>query len=223
MEPLMIDVHLCAPLALRHPWIHLDGLVAHLWLNRQMGREFYNLPNRVVDIELDLPLKRHPSGLWHASASVLIPQHAARRVWKTTIYKRFHEGRQHGPRSMRRVTRGSGHYKDYMIAMLTFPITTVRFYAVGDREALVDILSDLVTIGFKGAIGWGAVARIEVRPCARDHSIVSGNIAMRPIPTRLLAWWDDEAVLTWTVPYWDRRRAEPCAPPGAQVRWKGEM
>ena len=37
-EPFVVTCRLAAPVALSHPWLHLDGILAHLIRRRVLGR-----------------------------------------------------------------------------------------------------------------------------------------------------------------------------------------
>lgn len=217
--PLKIVFKLGAPVALTHPWLHLDGLISHLLLLDTLGEDYYVLPtkfpiNRLVrETRLpNPPIMRHKSGLYYASASIFDVD--TKRV--EVMYKRFEDS--YAPANARkRISRGSGHFRDYAMRHVYIPATTVTFYARGVPEVLERLLSYVPGLGDNVRIGWGEVRSFSIEEISDDYSIVCGNIATRPIPVNLLKSYSDAVMLAWRPPYWANDSVGLCAPPGATV------
>jgi len=97
------------------------------------------------------------------------------------MYKRF-EDRWAGGK--RKIYRGSGLFRDFMIQHLYVPTRTVIFYARADLEILKDLLKDLIGLGDNWRVGWGAVRKFVIEEIEEGWSIVADGRAMRPIPVR---------------------------------------
>lgn len=223
-EPLQITVWLRAPVSLNHPWIHFDGIVAHLIYRRVLGSRYYELPTKRVQ-HLDdrakgpyVDLLRRQGELFHASVSQFGPQP---RYGTIQYFKRF-EGR-FAPGRLRRIERGHGPLRDWMLRTVYVSAQWCRFYCCARRGLLEDLLTDLWGLGNDTRIGWGRVHHIEVEPIPQCRCLVVDGIAMRPIPVRLLASYDDAVALAWRPPYWARESVELCAPPGARVELAREL
>ena len=203
-EPFKIVFRMGAPIALNHPWLHLDGLISHLSLIEMLGRDYYLLPAkfplgrvlRGIKSFRKLPLKKS-GDLWHASVSILNPY----TVKLDTIYKRF-EDRWIPNTKKKRIYRSMGHFKDYAMSVPYIPATTCTFYGVGDVEMIERLLHNVVGLGNDTRIGYGAVRSFHIEPTERDYSLEKDSIAMRPIPMRYCEWAEEQVPLAWRPPYW---------------------
>jgi len=223
---LEIDFELGAPVALNHPWLYLDSIVFHLlWLN-ELKEVFYLLPQKLPISRLIRGLDLGPKPIRYARAG--IPMCSAGRflledgeevppaAWKhTKIYKRF-EDRWAGGK--RKINRGSGFFRDYMISQVYLPARKVRFWCVGDPEWLDEILQNLVSIGDNTRIGWGKVNGFQIREIAEDWSLVRDGLAMRPIPVEFCAEYEDVVPMAYKPAYWAPENVRPCVPPGARCK-----
>ena len=224
-EPFKIVFKMAAPIALNHPWMHLDGLISHLSLIEMLGREYYLLPAKFplgrvlkgIKSHRKLPLLKS-GDLWHASVSILEPY----TVKLDHIYKRF-EDRWIPKTKKKRIYRGMGHFKDYVLSIPYIPAKTCTFYGVGDVEMIERILHNVVGLGNDIRIGYGAVHSFKIEPTESDYSIVKDGIAMRPIPMRYCEWAAEEVPLAWRPPYWAPENVELCAAPFAEVKLGSEM
>lgn len=221
-QPFRVVATLATPLCLNHPWLHFDGLIAHLIYLRVRGRDYYTLPTkRVVHLAADEmgPYCRTlrvtndgMDGLTHASVSWFDPPDPAYRSLQ--YFKRFEE---RGWPRRNKVPLGSGHYRTWLLRWVYLPVHTVTFYGCGDIALVRDLLADLTHLGNDHRVGWGRIAALTVEPLAEDRSVVWQGRAMRPIPVRLLRSWSDAVPLAWRPPYWAVENVALCAPPGAEV------
>ena len=219
MQPFRLRCYLATPVALNHPWLHLDGVVAHLVQMRLRGRDYYTLPTKVPrPASQDFTRHRYQhvlletDGLTHASISWFHPH----KLVTVGYYKRF-EDQGFPVHRKKRVESGSGHYRSWMLRWAVVPAEYVDFYGVGDLALLGELLADLTHLGNDTRVGWGKVARWELEPIQDDRSLVWQGVAMRPIPVRYLASWSEAVPLAWRPPYWAAENVDLCAPPGAEV------
>ncbi|MDQ7851146.1 MAG: hypothetical protein RB148_12825 [Armatimonadota bacterium] len=215
-----IVFYLATPVALNHPWLHLDGLISHLVALRVLGRDYYVLPTKTVTSLSAKQLGRYQRVLrqwWElpqASVSFFHPDD----LFSLRYFKRFEP---RGFPGERKIDLGRGHYRTWMLRHVYCPAETVTFYGTGDLELVRDLLSDLTHIGNDNRVGWGRIHRLEVTELPEDRSLVWEGKAMRPIPIRFLRKWEDAVPLAWRPPYWAAENVEVCAPPGARVVLKG--
>jgi len=209
---------LATPLCLAHPWLHLDGIIAHLMHQRILGRDYYTLPTKTV---VSAPIPRawhhavlHYRGLAWASVSFFDPPDVGYYV--LDYFKRFEET----PcltRRQRKVPLGTGRYRSWRLRWVYVPAETVTFYGRGQVDLLRDWFQDLTHLGNDTRVGWGRLASWTLDVIPEDRSLVSDGRAMRPIPVRFLRRWEEAVPLAWKPPYWAADSVELCAPPGAAV------
>lgn len=218
-EPLKITFYLSSPISLNFPWMFFDSLVGWVLFVKALGQDYYLLP-RLLPLSGMLsrikfpphPIKRQ-GDLFHSSASVL----DAERTAIERMYKKF-EDRWAGGR--KKVSKGSGYFKDYMIQHIYIPASKVEFYVNADGEEMERICHVVQGLGDNSRIGWGAIKDFRIESVMEDWSIVKNDVAMRPIPVEMLEYASEQFPMSWKPPYWDRDNVAMCAPPGASVRVK---
>lgn len=215
---MKVVFRMVTPVALTYPWVHFDAILAHLWL-RKNYEGYRSLPSkRVVDLDMDLPLKK-TGDIYHASVSFFDVSDA----YTTKIYKRFCEKHLNLKRiRQKKIDRSRGHFKDFAISLTYIPARTVTFYAYGEIEEVEGLLRGLAGIGKKVAIGFGFYRDSSVEPIDEDYSVVKDGKAARPIPVDMVEEAEDVAMLAYRPPYWDRRRMKPCVPPGCHLHIKNQ-
>ena len=224
--PLEILLKIQTPVVLGFPFIHFDGLIAHLLARLILGQNYYTLPSKdPMPIIANLPmpiasLSFRNKQLFRASASQfnLSPQKFAQL---TTIYKRFEETQVHTIQTKKKKVRtNAGIYKNYAFQIPYLPATECRFYCLGHKEAREKLLEHLPGLGKKVLYGYGALGTIIVKRIKEDYSFVKNDLATRSLPVDLLEKTNDIVNLTWCPPYWDKSNITRCAPPGAEVTVK---
>lgn len=216
-RPFAVIARLATPVSLNHPWLHLDGLIAHLIYLRAAGRDYYALPTKTVRHLAQERMgpfvhtlaRRGP--LNSASISFFGPD---ARLGSLQYFKRFEE---RGAPNRGQVLLAGGHYRSWMLRTVYVSAETVTFYGCGDLALVRNLLGDLTHLGNDGRIGWGRVRDLAVNQTPEDWSLVKEGRAQRPIPVRLLADWEDAVRLAWRPPYWAPEHVELCAPPGVGV------
>jgi len=219
--PLKIKFYLSAPISLTFPWMYFDGLIGHLLTIDALGEDFYLLPRKFPFSRLlknsqipHFPIK-NTKGLYHSSASILDTDRKSLEI----MYKKF-EDRWAGGR--KKIYRGSGFFRDYMIQHIYIPTRTVIFYVMGKKKILTNLCSLVTGLGDNTRLGWGAVKNFGVDKISKDYSIIRKGIAMRPIPEHLLSYSSEKFNIAWKPPYWAAESVGLCAPPGAKVKLKNE-
>jgi len=219
-EPFKVVFKMASPIALNHPWMHFDGLIAHLALMNILGRDYYLLPAkfplgralRGIKFLEKLPLKK-TGDLWHASVSVLEPY----TVKLDVIYKRF-EDRWIPKTNKKKIYRGRGFFKDYAINIPYIPAITCTFYGVGDIEMIKKLLYNVVGLGNDTRIGFGAVSKFYIETTEKDFSLVKDGKAMRPIPIKYCEYYKEKVPIAWRPPYWAPENIDLCCPPFAEIK-----
>jgi len=139
----------------------------------------------------------------------------------TKIYKRFYtKGLPMTNIKTKKISRGSGMFRDHAMTLPILPTKTVIFYTVGIKEELKILLNALPGIGKKTAIGFGNFSNIELTEINEDKSIISNGKAMRPIPVDVVEPQNNTEIvyLAYKFPYWNKQNVLPCVPPGSPVK-----
>jgi hypothetical protein len=213
-KPFKVTFRLRSPLALSHPWLAFDGIIAHLLLLKALGPDFFITPkklNLLPYLSLPLPLKR-TEDVYHASVSIF-PTEVIPKL--TYLYKRF-EAQFASSLKKKKVDIGRGHFRDFKLSHPYIPMPNVIFYACGDVEYIGELLEGLVGLGDDVRVGFGIISKYEVEECDEDYSLVKDGRAMRPIPTSMCEEFEAQVPLAYKPPYWDPQNVALCVPPGAR-------
>lgn len=147
---------------------HLDGLLAYAMVQRRLLDE----PD-VADVALlgeDLPLaklQQDSEWAWHASMLHFIPagdaylQFATRRTDAQRLVGMLAEGGVEGMRGAQ-LDLGSGRLRNFAWYYPLQQMSRAVAYAVGDKDAVEDLLQDIKAIGKKHQQGNGLVAGVTV-------------------------------------------------------------
>lgn len=208
------------PIMLGHPWLALDGILAHLINREKRGQDYYTLPSKEVISQQFLyegsvmPLVQ-TKDVFHGSVAWLDCEEAS----TTTIYKRFAEQQSHTIHTKAKaIDIARGYFKAYAMRLPYIPARTATFYARGNLKEVLRLLSYLPGLGKKVAYGYGLIKSVSVEETDEDYSLVKDSIAMRPLPCSLGFDSDEKMMLAYKSPYWDKRNVAVCVPPGAKIK-----
>lgn len=173
--------------------------------------------------EVPIPLAKDESGkFYHASAlAVLAPCSLSQDVW----VQQFTEAAAPCIKNDKVDTgRGALRNKKELLHLVVTP--AVRFWAVGDPEAVVQLVKKVHYIGVRRAVGYGKVVRRTIAYVDRDYSVVDpdGNPA-RPIPisarSSVPSNWEIWRA-AYRPPYWRPENVDLCYMPPAWRWWPGK-
>jgi hypothetical protein len=223
-EPFEIVFPMLSPVALNHPWLHLDGVLSHALNGLCRGRESYLLPTKrpiaspAAHSRFRQMLKM-TQGVMHASISFFVPDIAPHSM---EYFKRFEADRF--PRK-RKVSLGTGYFRFWCLRQVYKPCAEVRFYGCGDIALVTELMHEITHLGNDTRIGWGSIDhnQIRINRLNEDRSLVYQGKAMRPLPARLCRRYSDAVPLAWRPPYWAAENIELCVPPGADVELNDEF
>lgn len=207
MVPLIVTATTPHGVVLSRPWgMALDGLLASViwhrrkWAARCAGERFVYQGEREPET-LELPLRRcgdsdDPDWHWLATFADLHPPADAGGAndvrWRTS--RTDHRRLQHlapviGSQA---VSDRTGRYQSRTVPVIAHPVSAVTWRAVGDVDAVAELLADLPSIGKHRGAGEGAVAHWEVSAApglsewAAGHEHAPGILG-RATPPRCLA------------------------------------
>ena len=219
-EPFVVYFRLRAPVMLNHPWLHFDGVLAHLLRLERDGRAFYALPAKEVvrsSTQEIFQILRTTENVFHASVSFFSEP---KRIGSAQYYKRFEENRCP---ARRKINLGSGRYRNWMLRGVVVAADHCYFYSCGKIDRIAQLLHHLPALGDNTRIGFGAIHSWHIERLPHDRSLVWQGRAMRPIPVRLLESYSEAVRLAWRPPYWGAESIDLCAPPETEVRLRGAV
>jgi len=218
-----------SPIALTHPYINFDGLIAHLLLRKLLGTSYGDLPtNLPLDFynHLQLPIARLSYGsnfIYQSSISLFDNE----RLYLTTLYKRFDDKHLSQLKTRKKkIDLNRGTLKSYAMKLPYRPCQQVRFHVKGDIDLIRELLDGLPGLGKKTSVGYGFINSFSITSTKENKSIIDKNgLAMRPIPCSFL---DDrlqyeKAVLAFKFPYWAKTSIALCCVPGEKIRLKSTI
>ncbi|MDD4865627.1 MAG: hypothetical protein PHQ28_00360 [Mycobacterium sp.] len=207
MQPLVITAATPHGVVLSRPWgIAFDGLLASVlwqrtkWAARAQGTWLtydHDQPPRLFD----LPLARcgdpgrDDDWHWMATFADLHPHSSdATRPdvrWRTSRTDRQRLQHLTAAISARTVSNRNGRYQDRTIPVAAHPAATVTWRAVGDADAIRELLEDLPSIGKHRGVGeglvtdWTVAAAPDVEAWDAGHTHTPGVLG-RTAPVRCL-------------------------------------
>lgn len=226
-EPLQLTVELASNVAMGGPSINGEGIIQRLALIDAFGRDYLTLgaeadreePKDFRDDDRVESGLTYTEGVAHASVGMLDTDKRT-----TTQYaSSYDEVQAHtvtGSRIRRKIPTTMGTFKSNLREVVYAPATRCTFYLHGDLDRLQELFDQhFLWLGTDTAGGFGQVSDYGFRQLDADFSLMhpTEGTAMRPIPTALLADYDDAVEMTWRCPYWYDEWATTCAPVGAEV------
>lgn len=109
-----------------------------------------------------------------------------------------------------------------------YPAAAVWWFAEGDADAVLNVLSEVLYLGKKRSAGWGAVSLSETFPATVDGVRDVQNKPLRPVPVDLFGLNSGQARPRirdsgWKGFYWDVREREPCFVPESVIRTQAQL
>lgn len=222
MNTLEITAYLNTPVATFNKWTPaIDGLLVYLILERE------NLlcPNPTAEQmlhayeQLDhlLPLgKGNIANDWYWQASS--PIFSSQQTYRDRYRKRwdYQENNLNWGKRKAKWHTSEGAEKSYDLPLECNSTQAVRWYVIGDRLRIADLLQSCTHIGKKRSYGNGEVRQWEVKTTPDDWHLVKDNKLMRPIPQRLAAGLPPSNTIMswgWRPPAWLSVNQELCLMP----------
>lgn len=191
----------------------LDGILLYQAMRREYGPRDATLPGTVPNVEMvPLPLERTNSAQWYYRCSFAQwPQVAHEKSAWTKRVATHRMAILDDAKS--KVDIGSGRYRSYHMPVFARAALFVDWYAVGDQDAIADLLRDVWAIGKKTVQGWGRVALWQVEPWDEDWSVWQDDQLMRAIPPENAFDPTDLRLIGYRPPYWMQENQTLCIVP----------
>lgn len=187
----------------------LDGILYYFAMAERYGQQGATHPgaehpDKVTGISLPLARVNEEGPQWFYACSWA--QWGPHVDYQSHWVKRFDLDLADLIDTPKRVDVASGRYKLYRMPVYCRHATLVRWYVVGHRESIEDLLALVTGIGKKAAHGWGAIARWTIEP-SQDWSVRRGDDLMRAIPAI------DGLLIGYRPSYWLPKNQTVCAVP----------
>jgi CRISPR type IV-associated protein Csf3 len=221
---------LCVRAYLRTPVIcdgalPLDGILLYQAARRRLGPRDATLPGlgcgpSPLHVHGLVPLAERNRGpeWYYACSFAQWPAHTAegRDYWNKRFDSQYSD--MLDMTQPRRVIVESGRYRSYHMPVFYRSALWVQWYAVGNLDAISDLLQDVWALGKKTVQGWGRVAAWEVLPWPEDWSVWRDGRPMRAIPASSLKTFPADLVYTGYRPsYWLRENQALCVVPTGEA------
>jgi len=218
-EPLCITAWLqCGVIS--DAMLPLDGVLYSIAMREKYGDRTATYsgvphPNAVPGVQL--PLKRingHQPMWFYAASFAQWSEPVARgsEFWNCRFD--FQHADLVGPDSKwGAVQESSGRYKAYHMPVFYRHAIFARWYVVGHRPSLAELLRFATHLGKKTDQGWGAVLRWDVQPWSEDWSVAGpeGKL-MRAVPAEL-GYKGPRMLYGFRPSYWQRNNQTMCTMP----------
>lgn len=220
-RPLVISCRVPQAICIPDGHLALDGLLAAAVV-MATGQPPALTPQDCARVEI--PVAREPEGRFHLASFAIYDVERRGRGYTNQRFP-LQEAQEMGDERLRRITITTGPCKSYRIPREHAFVadSAIRWYALGDADAILELLSVIRYLGKRRAVGLGKVVpgswRADpIEPWPGFPVLGRDGEALRPLP---MDWpWLGEhepAYRTLTYPYHDRAAEEFCAGPVA--RW----
>jgi len=215
MSPLIVSAQLEGGVVFHTP-IMLDALLMSVVANRRG----LLAPHNPGDAEpIDIPIKREPGGRFHlcSEAQFAVEENERRHKQRRAPVQEF---ARLGTDKIRRVDISAGPNKGYRLpyAVMLMLGDEMRWYCLGEAEAIRDLLSDVRYLGRYRGSGKGKLAGPWiVAPCEpwEGFPVLREGKPLRPLPLDypgLMA--PRHGFRCLAPPYWNHANENLCAIPG---------
>lgn len=188
-EALRVEITIKNGSPIREPkhLIHLDALLAYAKVQRSMaeGADDFSAQEELPLAQIEHKDATHPA--WAASAFVYQPLMKELRYWsRKTNVEAIAQAQGVKLLAMRgdKVDTGSGVWKGYSEFEPLIHTRKLTAWCVGDKERIIDLLSDIRFIGKRRSKGYGEVQEVRV--------VVDAS-ARAKVKYRVLTWQESPA------------------------------
>ena len=183
MTPLVIRAHLSGSIALPNGPLALDALLA----SQVALRLELPPPRHAGDCQpIEIPIEKEPRGRFHL-CSFSVGNFEARYLRYVNRRAPVEQYQTIGEAKIRRVQITSGANKSYRIPLEAGHVESdvLTWWCVGDAGQIRELLSTVLYVGKKRAVGLGRVDRWEIEPCEPwdGFPVLCDGRPLRPLPT----------------------------------------
>ena len=201
--------------------IMLDAVLYHAWFYKYAPGVLRGEDEDSYDGYIGLPLRQLPGNRYVASRGIY--EELDRHVEHYNKYPDFFRAgkMQHLDMDKGQISSGVGLYRNYRnpVVVRTVKGSKITFWAMGNPEAVSDLLSRIPAVGKKPSMGWGIVDGWTVEEAADDYSLWHPEYGlMRPEPVEKAdkrAAQGRYPIMMYGVhpPYWKACNARLCYVP----------
>lgn len=213
MENLKITINLGSPVVLNR-FTTIDSILLNLALTRKYGKKRLSQEQLFAEDFLEKSKDGYTGSIWFVEKGEQIFLENRSYVKKSDYeYLNAHRAKPIA------YNAGSGEFKLYNIWVETMGVSSVYFYARGDKAVIEDLLKDLKFLGKKSAIGYGTVTGFKVEVIKENKSLfLDKNTPSRPLSLKNFIL-DNGRIAYYAprIPYWDNANQEACYMPNSSL------
>ncbi len=202
--------------------VMLDSILYHAWFVKyapQVLEGVYKSGNGYIG----LPLRQLPGNRWAASKGIY--EELSQEVEHFNKRPNFFAGDKYNYLDMQkgRISDSEGKFRAYRVPQVIRIVKSgkITFWAVGHKDKISELLSLMLAVGKKAAIGFGTISKWEIVDCADDYTTYHPKHGlMRPIPVEEAENYPDidfakYPTLQYGVkpPYWKQCNGRLCYVP----------
>jgi len=198
VQPLKITAYMqTGKVATTELYLPLDSILAYIWVKDNYP-ERLNIsasgihPDALIDPIL--PLERRgedDNWYWACSFACGEPKNEEILYWHKRFDAQLSEDYVDFGKHRGKVDVKAGNYKNYRMPLITYLISKLEWYAIGDKAKIERMLKQVYFIGKKRNCGFGRVSKWTVEKWPEDLSY------LRPIPDQ-----NGEQEMGIRPPYW---------------------
>lgn len=206
LQPLRIEAQLFSPISVLDDWApSLEAVLEYVWIDDRGLLMANPDPNNLIYPEL--PLKAgeiNGTKYWCCSS----PHYRYRIGHSDRKRKRWGGDAEGYPvnwgKGSAKIQTDAGRFKSADLPVFLRSVDTIYWWAVGDLDAVQQMLNTVPSIGKNRGTGYGQVLRWTVLPAEHDYHLwgKSGQL-MRPVPANSLPGLERYPVQrwAWTTPF----------------------
>jgi CRISPR type IV-associated protein Csf3 len=225
VDNLQITAHLTTSLGAYDNWSPaLEGILVYRLLEENNLLSPNPTPDQVAEtkefIDLNLPLKQgeiKSDKYWCVSSPCYVLHGEStdkyRKRWDN------HENNLDWGKRKPKFLTSEGAEKSYDLPLYTRLVSSISWFAVGDKTRIKEFLQSVTHIQKKRGYGNGEVREWEIGVIYDDYHLWRDGKLMRPIPVRLLDQKIDnpQMIWGWKPPVWLASNKELCYMPKDNV------
>ena len=208
--------------------VMFDGILYHAWYLKYHPEVFETGECIGTEKEIGngdaghigLPLYQLPGNRWAASMGIYTQVSETIEYWNKRPNFFAPDKTDHLDLAKGIISDSMGQYRAYRTPCVirTVKDGTIDFYCVGNKDAVIDLLSYVTAVGKKPSIGWGTVESWHIEESKEDYSLMHpkyGLMCPTPINEIRISGY---AIMNYAVkpPYHNQKNIRRCYIPNVE-------
>lgn len=201
--------------------VMFDSILYHAWFYKYAPHVLRGEGDEKSNKYIGLPLRQLTGNRWAASKAIY--EETSKTVEFYNKRPDFFASDKIGHLKEEKgiISDSAGLYRAYRnpVIVRTVKNDCIKFYCMGHKEEIADLLSYMPAVGKKPSMGFGIITKIEIRDIDADYSLYHPKYGlMRPLPVSEAHDYGHDLnypIMKYGVkpPYWKPCNAELCYVP----------